>query len=191
MSPTANTPAGAASPVISAAVAEFQRYRSLADRAVAQLSDEQLRAALHPETNSVAVIRQHIAGNLLSRWTDFLTTDGEKPGRRRDDEFVDRGAPREELDEHWERGWRQLFQALSELTDADLARTVLIRAEPHTVALAIQRGLAHVAYHVGQIVMIARQLVGDAWQVLTIPRGASEQFNRQFVSRPSDSSETS
>jgi hypothetical protein len=155
----------------------FLYNKDLAERAVAQLSDEQLRTALHPETNSVAVIMKHVAGNLLSRWTDFLTTDGEKPWRNRDDEFVDRFASRQELMEYWQKGWDCLTESLDSLQPADLKAIVTIRGEPLSVPLAISRSLSHCGYHVGQIVLISRILVGDGWQTLTIPRGGSQQLN--------------
>jgi hypothetical protein len=157
----------------------FLYNKDLAERAVAQLNDEQLRTALHPETNSVAVIMKHVAGNLRSRWTDFLTTDGEKPWRDRDDEFVDRFASRQELMEYWQKGWTCLTDALDALRPADLNATVTIRGEPLSVPLAIARSLSHCGYHTGQIVLISRILVGDSWKILTIPRGGSQQHNSQ------------
>src|SRR4051794_38114219 len=156
----------------------FLYNKDLADRAVAQLTDEQLHQVLHPETNSIAVIMKHVAGNLISRWTDFLTSDGEKPWRNRDDEFVDTFQSRAEVLEHWERGWHVLLQTLSSLTADDLAKTVTIRGEGHTVPLALARSLGHTCYHIGQIVQVARIHAGDAWNTLTIPRGGSEQFNQ-------------
>jgi uncharacterized protein DUF1572 len=164
--------------VIDSALASFRSNKSWADKAVAQLPDDKLHIALDPNTNCIAVIMKHVAGNLLSRWTDFLTTDGEKPWRDRDDEFVDSFAGRAELLNHWEQGWQQLFAALTSLTPADLARSVAIRGEPHSVPMAIHRSLAHCGYHVGQIIMIARILAGDPWQTITIPRGGSSTFNK-------------
>jgi hypothetical protein len=122
---------------------------------------------------------KHIAGNLLSRSTNFLTSDGEKSWRHRDDEFVDTFAIRDEVIGFWESGWQRLFDSLADLTPEDLGKTVTIRGEPHSVPLAIQRSLAHCAYHVGQIVLIARILAGDQWTTITIPRGASATFNEQ------------
>ncbi len=165
--------------LIDGALAAFRANKGWADRAVAQLPDEKLHVALDPETNSIAVVMKHVAGNLLSRWTDFLTTDGEKPWRDRDDEFVDTFAARGDLLAYWESGWGRLFDALEALTPADVARTVAIRGEPHSVPLAIQRSLAHCGYHVGQIVLIARILAGDSWETITIPRGGSAGFNRR------------
>ena len=165
--------------MIDGAIASFRSNKGWADKAVAQLSDDKLHVALDPNTNCIAVIMKHIAGNLLSRWTDFLSTDGEKPWRNRDDEFVDSFAIRKELVDYWESGWKTLFDSLSSLTSEDLAKTVTIRGEPHSVPLAIQRSLAHCAYHVGQIMLIARILAGDHWTTITIPRGASANFNQQ------------
>ena len=151
----------------------FEANKRLADRAVAQAPDDKLHIALDASTNSIAVIMRHVAGNLLSRWTDFLTTDGEKPSRDRDGEFVLTPADtRGSLTAAWERGWQVLFDTLSGLTDADLGKTVLIRGEPHRVQQAILRGLDHAAYHVGQILYLARLLnPGGEW--LTVPPGAS------------------
>jgi hypothetical protein len=163
-------------PFIAATIQEFRYYKSLADRAIAQISDEQLHAALDANTNSVLVITKHLAGNLLSRWTDFLTTDGEKPTRDRDTEFIDDVASRAEILSRWEAGWSTLFSTLTNLHPADLEKTIPIRSEPHTVYRAIQRQLAHTAYHVGQIVQLSRHWAGDHWQVLTIPRGGSKEF---------------
>jgi uncharacterized damage-inducible protein DinB len=160
------------------AVASFRYHKNLADRAVAQLSDDALRRALDEHTNSIAVIMKHVGGNLRSRWTDFLTTDGEKPWRNRDDEFVDAFASRDEVLAAWEAGWTALFDALQSLTQADMGRTVTIRGEPHSVALATERSLAHTCYHVGQIVILARHWAGDKWETLTIPRGASATHNQ-------------
>ena len=165
--------------LIDGALAAFRSNKGWADRAVAQLSDDKLHAALDPNTNSVAAIMKHVAGNLLSRWTEFLTTDGEKPWRDRDDEFVDTFATRDELIACWESGWQRLFDALAGLTAEDVGRTVTIRGEPHSVPLAVQRSLAHCGYHVGQIILIARILAGDAWTTITIPRGASASYNQR------------
>jgi hypothetical protein len=140
--------------------------------------DDKLHAALDAHTNSIAVIMKHVAGNLLSRWTDFLTTDGEKPWRHRDDEFVDAFRSRAEVLEWWERGWACLLNTLRSLTTEDLDKTVLIRGEPHSVPLALARSLGHTCYHIGQIVQVARIHAGDRWTTLTIPRGGSTEFNR-------------
>ena len=147
--------------VIDGALAAFRSNKGLADKAVVQLSDDKLHIALDPNTNCIAVIMKHVAGNLLARWTDFLTTDGEKPWRNRDDEFMDTYTARDELLAYWESGWQRLFDSLTDLTPGELGKNVTIRGEPHTVPLAIQRSLAHCGYHVGQVVIIARILAGD------------------------------
>jgi hypothetical protein len=167
-----------AAEILSAVVKAFEANKRLADRAVAQVPDEKLHVPLDANTNSIAVIMKHIAGNLLSRWTDFLTTDGEKSWRNRDGEFVDAAGSRAELLDLWERGWTCLLTALKGLTTADLARTVTIRGEPHSVPLAMERSLGHTCYHIGQIVQVARVHAGDRWTTLTIPRGGSNQFNQ-------------
>ena len=168
---------------VEGALSAFRANKGWAEKAVAQLPDEKLHRALDPNTNCIAVIMKHVAGNLLSRWTDFLTTDGEKPWRDRDGEFVDTFASREELLAYWESGWRALFDSLSALSADDVARTVTIRGEPHSVPLAIQRSLAHCGYHVGQILLIARILAGDDWTTITIPRGGSAGFNQKVWGR--------
>jgi hypothetical protein len=164
---------------VTAAINAFEANKKLADRAVAQVDDERLHIALDANTNSIAVIMKHVAGNLRSRWTDFLTSDGEKPGRNRDDEFVDAFKSRAEILECWERGFAVLFGTLRSLTAEDLAKTVMIRGEAHSVPLALERSLGHTCYHIGQIVHVARIQVGEKWNTLTIPRGQSEQFNQK------------
>jgi hypothetical protein len=167
--------------VIASAIETFRSQKKLAEGAIVQTSDENLRRALDANTNSIAVIMKHMAGNMLSRWTDFLTTDGEKLDRDRDGEFVDQFADRAAILAFWARGWNCLFGTVNGLTDADLFKTVTIRGEPHHVIDAIQRQISHYGYHVGQIVQIARILAGDGkWNVLTIPRGGSKQFNQQM-----------
>ena len=165
--------------VIAGAITAFRSNKELADKAIAQLADDKLHIALDANTNSIAVIMKHVAGNLLSRWADFLTSDGEKPWRNRDDEFVDTFVTRAEVLEHWEKGWACLFKTLESLKPDELAQTVTIRGEVHSVPLAISRSLAHCGYHVGQIVMIARILAGDNWATITIPRKGSGGFNQQ------------
>jgi len=159
------------------ALSLFRFSKSLAERAMAQVTDKQLCATLDPEANSIALIVKHMAGNMRSRWTDFLTTDGEKPDRNRDGEFIDPPASRAELLQMWQDGWSQLFAAIEPLTDADLARTITIRGEAHSVLQAINRQLGHVSYHVGQIVLLAKHLASDHWQSLSVPRGKSAEFN--------------
>jgi hypothetical protein len=164
--------------VLESAIACFRANKGWADKAIGQLPDEKLHIALDANTNSIAVIMKHVAGNLLSRWTDFLTTDGEKPWRNRDEEFVDSFTSRTELLEYWNAGWQRLFETLERLAPSDVGLTVVIRGEPHSVPLAIQRSLAHCGYHVGQIILIARILAGDNWNTITIPRGGSATFNQ-------------
>jgi len=158
---------------------EFRRTKDLADRALAQVPDGDFFATISAETNPIAVVVKHVAGNLRSRWTDFLTTDGEKPDRDRDAEFViGAGDGRDTLTARWEEGWSVLFATLEALRDADLERTVTIRGEPHTVIQAVLRQHAHYAYHAGQIVLLARYFAGDAWRTLSVPKGGSATFNR-------------
>jgi hypothetical protein len=146
------------------------------EKAMAQLTPEQLFVKLEPDGNNIAILVQHLSGNMLSRWTDFLTTDGEKPDRDRDREFEDVAQTKEELLAQWEKGWDCLFQAVKKLTDDDLEKTVYIRAEPHTVIKAIQRQIVHYAMHVGEILQIARTLLGADWQTLSVPKGKSKEY---------------
>ncbi len=164
-------------------VDEFEKIKKLADKAIAQLSDEQLHLAIDQDSNSVAVIMRHMAGNMRSRWVDFLTSDGEKPNRMRDQEFEETFAPREELVAEWEHGWKCVFDAVRPLTDADLQRTVIVRSEPHSVYQAISRQLSHYAGHAYQILFLAKHLLGPNWKTLSIPRGQSEEFNRRMLAK--------
>ncbi len=160
----------------------FRMYKRIADGAMAQVTDEQLFATLDPEMNSIAIIVKHMAGNMRSRWTDFLASDGEKPDRNRDGEFADPPASREELIKMWEEGWACLFTALTPLTDADLPRTVTIRGEAHSVMQAINRQMAHYSMHVGQMVFLAKHLQSANWNSLSVPRNKSAEFNRRVRS---------
>jgi hypothetical protein len=148
---------------------------------MAQCPDEALFESLDAESNSIAIIVKHIAGNMRSRWTDFLTTDGEKPDRNRDTEFEDAPKTRAQLMELWERGWKCVFDALAPLGDEDLVRKVVIRTEPHSVMQAVNRQVAHYCYHVGQIVYLAKHLAGSKWQTLTVPRKKSAEFNARVA----------
>jgi uncharacterized damage-inducible protein DinB len=159
----------------------FRYYKQLAERAMEQLSDEQLFAALDEETNSVAIIAKHMAGNMRSRWTDFLSSDGEKPNRNRDGEFVEPPRDRAELMRMWNQGWDWVFAALEPLSDADLERKVTIRGEPHSVMQAINRQIAHYAHHVGQIVFLAKHFKGKDWKFLSVPRNRSGEFNSKVL----------
>ena len=152
------------------ALAVFRQYKKLAEGAMAQVSDEELASVLDAEMNSIALVVKHMAGNMRSRWTDFLTTDGEKPDRNRDSEFVEPPATRAELMAAWEDGWSRVWAALEPLSDDDLGRTITIRGEPHSVMQAIQRQIAHYAYHVGQIVLLAKHFRGETWRSLSMPK---------------------
>src|SRR6202451_1672802 len=160
-------------------LALLRQYKKMAERAMEQLTPEQLYATLDPEMNSIAVIVKHMAGNMRSRWTDFLSTDGEKPDRNRDGEFLDPPATRDALVEVWEDGWARVFQALEPLSDADLARHVTIRGEPHSVMQAVNRQIAHYACHCGQIVFLAKHLQHENWKSLSVPRKGSAEFNER------------
>jgi Protein of unknown function (DUF1572) len=162
-------------------LALFRQYKRLAEYAMEQVTDEQLQAALDPETNSIANIVKHLSGNMRSRFTDFLTTDGEKPDRDRDREFVDPPASRKALMDVWGDGWARLFAALESLSEADLLRTVTIRGEAHSVMQAINRQVAHYSLHVGQIVMLAKHFAQDRWQSPSVARNKSAEFNRQVA----------
>jgi hypothetical protein len=159
-------------------------FRKLAERALAQCPDEGLFTALDEESNSIAIIVKHMAGNMRSRWRDFLTTDGEKPDRNRDTEFEAPPKTRAELMELWETGWKYLFDAIDPLTDADMSRTVAIRSEPHSVMQAINRQIAHYSYHLGQITFLAKHFAVKAgrWTAVTIPRKNSADFNARVAS---------
>jgi hypothetical protein len=159
--------------------AVFRYYKGLAERAMAQVADESLFADIDRESNSIAINVKHMAGNMRSRFTGFLTTDGEKPNRNRDTEFVDPPQTRAALMDMWEGGWAIVFATLESLTDADMTRTVTIRGEAHSVMQAINRQLAHYSYHCGQIVLLAKHFGASSWTSLTVPRGKSEEFNRR------------
>ena len=165
------------------AIKVFTNYKSLADKAMEQLEDEQLFWQPNAESNSIAIIAKHMWGNMLSRWTNFLTEDGEKEWRQRDAEFENNWKTRVELISKWEEGWQVLFEALNSITDADLDRTVYIRGEAHTVLDAITRQIAHYASHVGQIIYIAKVVKNDAWKSLSIPRNQSKEFNKQMFDK--------
>lgn len=172
--------------VLSSIEGEYTRYKALAERAIEQVRDDELFRA-GDEDNSIAVIVRHLAGNFRSRFTDFLTTDGEKPWRDRDSEFVERTQTRAELMAAWQDGWQVLFETLASLTDAHLAQQVAIRGQRVAVHDALHRSLAHASYHVGQIVYIAKTFRGSAWKTLSIPRGQSAAYNASPVSeRPKD-----
>jgi uncharacterized damage-inducible protein DinB len=158
-------------------VAEYARYRAIGERALAQVPDAALDRVSAPDGNSVAMLVRHMSGNLASRFTDFLSTDGEKPWRQRDAEFEERTYTRAEVDALWRDGWQVLEATLAGLTDADLAATVHIRGQPLTVHAALGRSLAHMAYHVGQLVLLARMYAAEPWRWISIPKGASDAYN--------------
>jgi Protein of unknown function (DUF1572) len=162
-------------------VALFRFYKKMAEGAMEQVTDEQLFATLDDEMNSIAIIVKHMTGNMRSRWTDFMTSDGEKPDRNRDTEFVDPPATREQLLKRWNEGWDSVFHALDPLTDSDLERKVEIRGEPHSVMQAINRQIAHYAYHCGQIVFLAKHFKASEWKSLSVPRNKSAEFNRKVL----------
>lgn len=162
----------------------FCSYKKLAEEALAQTSDADIFRTIDPEANSIAVLIKHMAGNMRSRWTDFLTSDGEKPDRHRDREFeIDPETTRSEVMQWWEEGWHRVFGAVTPLQSADLLRTVTIAGREHTVLQAITRQLLHYAVHVNQIVLLAKHFRGPEWKSLSIPKGQSETFARQFEQR--------
>jgi hypothetical protein len=172
-------------------IGSFRAYQKLAEKALAQLKDDEYFVTLDAESNSVAVIMKHLAGNMVSRWTDFLTSDGEKPDRNRDLEFI--VAPettKDELRAYWERGWHCLFDALESLQPADFARHITIRGEPHTIVQAVNRQLAHYSYHIGQITFLAKHFRSTEWQSLTIPRNRSAAFNQYLEEKSNQAAVT-
>ena len=170
------------SEVLGEALHEFRKYQDLGARAMAQLDDEMLFRSIDAESNSIAVIVKHMHGNMRSRWTEFLTTDGEKPDRHRDGEFeMAAVASRADVERWWEEGWATVYRALDPLRPTDLTRTVMTRGEPNSVLQAILRQVGHYAYHVGQIVLLAKHFRGPAWESLSIPKGKSEEFNTRLA----------
>ena len=162
-------------------IALFRFYKKMAEGAIEQVSDEQLFTTLDEEMNSIAIIVKHMSGNMRSRWTNFLTSDGEKPNRNRDTEFVDPATTRADLMRTWNESWEKVFEALTPLSDTDLERTVTIRGEPHSVMQAINRQIAHYAYHCGQIVFLAKHFKGAEWKSLSVPRNKSAEFNQRVM----------
>ena len=159
----------------------FRYYKGLAERAIAQVPDDRLNEAADEDLNSIAIVVKHMAGNMRSRWTNFLTSDGEKPDRNRDTEFVEGPSTREELMRMWESGWKCLFDALEPLAEGQLSDRVFIRGEAHSVLQAINRQIAHYAYHVGQIVLLGKQLRRGEWKSLSVPRNKSGEFNKRVL----------
>ena len=163
----------------------MRAYKKLAEKAIAQIKDEEFFVTLDDESNSIAVIMKHMAGNMLSRWTDFLTSDGEKPNRNRDMEFViESNTTKDEVVAYWERGWQCVFDALQPLHPEDCEKTITIRGEPHTIVQALNRQLMHYAYHIGQIVFLAKHFRATEWNSLSIPRNRSAQFNAYLGAQP-------
>ena len=161
---------------------QLRGHKRMGEGAIAQLTDEEFFRAIDPESNSIAILVKHIAGNQRSRFTDFLTADGEKPSRHRDTEFVlESTTTRADVMNWWEQGWKTVFETLASLRPEDVTRTVTIRGEPHTVLQAINRAIAHYAQHIGQIVFLAKHLKSSEWKTLSIPRGKSEEFNQGAV----------
>jgi hypothetical protein len=171
---------------LTSVIKQLNYYKSLADKTFVQLSDEELNWQYTKDSNSIATIVKHMNGNMLSRWTNFLTEDGEKPWRTRDAEFETAYLTKEELVNIWETGWTCVFNAITPLTDDDLERIIYIRNEGHTVTDAINRQLAHYPYHIGQIVLIGTQLKGENWHSLSIPKGQSNSYNADKFSQPKD-----
>jgi len=169
--------------IIKEAIVEFGKYKKLGDGTIAQLSEADLNAEPAEGVNSIATIVRHMQGNMISRWTNFLTEDGEKPYRERDAEFSDAPLTRDELIERWELGWTTLFNALEELEEDDLQKTIYIRAQPQSVSSAILRQLAHYSSHVGQMMTLGKWRKGEAWQSLSIPPGGSAQFNEKLMKK--------
>jgi uncharacterized damage-inducible protein DinB len=165
------------------ALFELHRMKKLAEDAFEQVDDEDLHRDIDEESNSIAVLVQHLSGNFVSRWTDFLTSDGEKPDRHRDREFEAGSTTRAELTAIWARGWSQALETLAGLTPSDLDRTVRIRGEEHTVPEAIQRQIVHTSYHVGQIVLLAKHFQAADWNNLSIPKGAAESAPGRYRKR--------
>ncbi|MEJ7848997.1 MAG: DUF1572 family protein [Pyrinomonadaceae bacterium] len=168
------------------AIQSFRNYKNMAEKAMAQVNGKKFFFAIDAEANSIAVIVKHIAGNQISRWTDFLTSDGEKPDRFRDGEFEMTGDTRESLMKLWERGWLALFDAVEPLMPEDFSKTVPIRGEPHTIAEALNRQLTHYAYHIGQIVLLAKHFRSEDWKTLSVPRNRSAEFNQFLTDKQSE-----
>lgn len=171
---------------LSDAIQSFRNYKKLAERAMEQISDEEFFKQIDEESNSIAIIVKHIAGNLKSRWTDFLTSDGEKDFRNRDSEFIAEGDTRESLTAFWEEGWQILFNELGALKADDFSKTITIRQQPHTICEAFNRQLMHYAYHIGQITFLAKHFRSSDWKTLSVPKNKSAQFNSFMAENKDD-----
>jgi Protein of unknown function (DUF1572) len=167
-------------------IERFKSVKSLGDNTISQLSEEEIYWTYNNESNSVAVIVKHLSGNMVSRWTDFLTTDGEKEYRNRDEEFIDDISSKSELTNIWEKGWKTLIDTLTGLSEQDLLKKIYIRGERHFVLEAIERQMAHYAYHVGQMVYIGKQVKENKWESLSIPKGKSEEYLKQMLDKHRD-----
>jgi len=164
-------------------IKQFEYYKMLGDKSIEQLNDANINWQFNAQSNSVSIIVKHIVGNMLSRWTNFLTEDGEKEWRHRDAEFEDSYTTKDEMILAWEKGWQCLFDAITPLTETDLEHIIYIRNQGHTVTEAINRQLAHYSYHVGQLVFVARMIVGNNWQSLSVPKGESSSYNKEKFSK--------
>lgn len=158
---------------------DFKKYKSLGDKTFSQLNEEEFHFRSDEENNSIAIIIQHLSGNMHSRFSNFLSTDGEKTSRNRDSEFEEQNLSKDELLQKWNSGWEVMINALNSLRPDDLTKTVMIRNEPHSVIEALNRQVTHYAYHVGQIVLLAKQLKKSGWKTLSVPKGDSEKFNKE------------
>lgn len=171
-------------------IKRFEYYKSLGDKAFDQLTDEQIFWQYNEESNSIAVIVKHVAGNMLSRWTNFLTEDGEKQGRNRDEEFINTFKTKDEVLDFWEKGWKCLFEALNQINDENIYSTIYIRGEAHSVMDAVFRQLAHYPYHIGQMVYIAKMIKNEDWKTLSIARNRSQEFNAEMKKKLSGNDES-
>ncbi|WP_053362445.1 DUF1572 domain-containing protein [Bacillus sp. FJAT-27251] len=167
-------------------IQRFKSVKSLGDKTINQLSEEEIHWTYNSESNSVAIIIKHLSGNMVSRWTDFLTSDGEKDYRNRDEEFIDNISAKSDLITVWEKGWKVLLETLTDLGEQDLLKNIYIRGEKHLVLEAIERQMAHYAYHVGQIVYIGKELKDNNWKSLSIPKGKSEEYLKEMLEKHQD-----
>ena len=168
---------------LNSVIKQFEYYKSLGDKTFIQLSFEELQNEIADDTNSISIIVKHLVGNMLSRWTNFLTEDGEKEWRKRDREFEDTYETKDELITNWEKGWNCVFNAMKPLTESDLEKIIYIRNDEHTITEAINRQIGHYAYHIGQIVFLGKVLKGKDWKSLSIPKGDSAQYNQEKFSK--------
>ncbi len=170
---------------LSIVIEQFKHFKERAEKAIAQLSEEELHWKPNEESNNIAIIIKHLSGNMHSRWVDFLTTDGEKPYRDRDSEFIDDFQTKEQLMQKWEDGWKLLFNTIENLKENDLHKTVTLRQQPISVLQAIQIEVAHISYHLGQIIYIGKQIKDKEWTILSIPKNGSKEFNKMVAEKNS------